>query len=71
MDTRISMAIASHLSDAQHEMSFNPDQANHRLNFVKLLIFKHEDISERVSNEYLNEIWNEAAQYNRKPSLQN
>ena len=38
MKVRANIVVASHLSDAQIEMSFNPEQATTRLNFVKYLI---------------------------------
>lgn len=66
MQRRISMAIASHLSDAQIEMNFNPDQAYQRMNFIKLLVFNHNDLNEEVSDDYLDSVWIEAAKYNRK-----
>lgn len=69
MDRMISMTIASHLSDAQIEMNFNPDQAYQRMNFIKLLVFNHKNINEYVTEDYLNELWDEAAKYNRQKAV--
>ena len=38
MELTVSLVMQSHLSDAMIEMDFNPEQANHRLRFVKYLI---------------------------------
>jgi len=48
------MVIASHLSDAQHEIiSGELTLASKRLNFVKLITFNHADLNEYVTYEYL------------------
>lgn len=53
------MAIASHLSDAQHEIiSGELTLATKRLNFVKLITFKHSDLNEYVTYDYLTALWN-------------
>ena len=40
--------MQSHLSDAMIEMNFNPEQANHRLRFVKYLINMFPDTNKKV-----------------------
>jgi len=40
--------MQSHLSDAMIEMDFNPEQANHRLRFVKYLINMFPDTDKKV-----------------------
>jgi len=56
---RISMAICSHLSDAQHLMMAGClDEANKHINFVKLLTFNYDNIEVDETIDKLNEIWN-------------
>jgi hypothetical protein len=63
MEIKLSMAIASHLSDAQQEMlTEKKDVANHRLNFVKLLVFFNKDLDAYVTSEYLDKMWESVAQ---------
>ena len=57
MDIRVSMVIASHLSDASIEMMFDQSLANARLNFVKVLVSLYPDTSTRVTEDELNAIW--------------
>ena len=57
MDIRVSMVIASHLSDASIEMMFDQELANARINFVKVLVSLYPDTSVRVTEEELNSIW--------------
>jgi hypothetical protein len=60
METKLSMAIASHLSDAQHEILTGEIKlATKRLNFVKLITFKHSDLNEYVTFDYLTTLWNQ------------
>lgn len=49
MESKVSMIIQSHLSDAALELSFNPDQAELRINFVKFLVHTYPD-----TNVYIN-----------------
>jgi hypothetical protein len=48
MELIVSIVMQSHLSDAMIEMNFNPEQANHRLRFVKYLINMFPDTNEKV-----------------------
>jgi hypothetical protein len=61
MNVKLSMAISSHLSDAQHEIaSSTPDsikRANQRLIFIRLLISKNTDLSLYVPVDYLDSEW--------------
>ena len=57
MTIRVSIAIQSHLSDAAIEMSFNPEQANRRIQFVKWLVMLFPDTSVQVEESELNEIY--------------
>jgi hypothetical protein len=46
---RLSIVIQSHLSDSLIETSFNVEQANHRIRFVKYLINRFgDDIQQEV-----------------------
>jgi hypothetical protein len=47
----VSIAIQSHLSDAMIEMSFNPQLAQQRLQFVKYLVHHFDNTMERVDIE--------------------
>lgn len=52
--------IQSHLSDAILEMSIgSPESAKDRILFVKRLTFFNEDLNELVSDDYLNDQWQE------------
>ena len=53
MTIRVSIAIQSHLSDAAIEMSFNPEQANRRIQFVKWLVMLFPDTSVQVEESDL------------------
>jgi predicted lipase len=59
MNTNLSIVIQSHLSDSLIETSFNVEQANLRIRFVKYLINRFgDDINQRVDidkvfNEFL------------------
>jgi hypothetical protein len=58
MEIKLSMAILSHLSDAQHEILLGEKQfANKRLNFIKKLIFENKDLDKYVTFEYLQSIF--------------
>lgn len=49
MSITLSIVIQSHLSDSLIETSFNPEQANLRIRFVKYLINRFgDDINQRV-----------------------
>ena len=60
MEVKVRLVIQSHLSDAMAEMSVNPEQAAKRLRFVKLLVSIYSDTNTYESEEYLNELYNEA-----------
>jgi len=61
MDTvKLRLVIQSHLNEAMVEISNNnPQRAQMRLLFVKLLIHKFPDTSIKISSTKLNEIWAE------------
>jgi len=65
---RLSMAIASCLSDAQQEIRFNTEEyrkrVNQRLNYIKLITFNHDDLNEEVTTDYLDTLWMEVEKYN-------
>ena len=49
MSVTLAIVIQSHLSDSLIETSFNPEQANLRIRFVKYLINRFgDDINQRV-----------------------
>ena len=48
MELIVSIVMQRHLSDAMIEMNFNPEQANHRLRFVKYLINMFPDTNKKV-----------------------
>jgi accessory colonization factor AcfC len=54
---RVSIAIQSHLSDAMMEMSFNPEQAERRIQFVKWLVNIYPDTNSYVDEDALNAIY--------------
>lgn len=61
MTVKLSIAIASHLSDAQMEMEV-PSLQNHakkRMNLVKLIVSRHSNLDEYVEEEVLNKYWDE------------
>lgn len=53
----VGMAVASHLSDVQHMI--NDEQANDRLNFVKILIRKYPDTNQKITTNDLDQIYDE------------
>jgi hypothetical protein len=60
MDTlKIKMVIMSHISDAEMEMSFDPIMARKRMEFVKYLLIKTDDINAYLPTEKFNEFWKE------------
>jgi hypothetical protein len=65
---KLSMAIASCLSDAQHEIKYNTEEcrkmAIQRLNYIKLIAFNHDNLHEEVTTDYLDTLWMESAKYN-------
>ena len=57
MEIKISMVIQSHLSDAMIEISFNPEQAERRIQFVKWLVNIYPDTNSYVDEDALNAIY--------------
>jgi hypothetical protein len=58
-EIKLSMAMASHLSDVQHLIAYgDKEKATKLLNFVKKLIFEHHDLDAEVTTDYLDSIWN-------------
>lgn len=57
MESKVSMIIQSHLSDAALEMSFNPDQAELRINFVKFLVHTYTDTNVRINPQPIYKEW--------------
>lgn len=57
MSITVGMAVASHLSDVQHMI--NDEQANDRLNFVKMLIRKYPDTNQKITTNDLDQIYDE------------
>lgn len=51
MTSKVSIIMASHLSDVQIEMDFNAENAKLRLNFVKWLINRYPNTSEEIDPE--------------------
>ena len=49
MELKVSTIIQSHLNDAKIEISFNPELAETRLNFVKYLIFNFPDTNHEIN----------------------
>ena len=60
MDIKISMVIKSHLSDAMMEIGSDPEQAGNRIKFVSWLVSMYPDTQERVTEEQLRLLWDEA-----------
>ena len=56
---KLSIAIQSHLSDAAFEMSFNPEMAENRIQFVKTLINLYPNTNVEVEEAELNKIYRE------------
>jgi radical SAM superfamily enzyme len=67
MEVKVRLVIQSHLSDAMAEMSVNPEQAAKRLSFVKLLVSIYSDTNTYATEEYLNELYNEAVGSSKSP----
>jgi hypothetical protein len=59
MDVNLGIVVGSHLNDAMIEVSFKPDLAKKRLKFIKALTFFNEDLTQDVTKEYLDWLWNE------------
>lgn len=60
MKIKVSMAIMSHLSDAQELMTIGGiAQANEHINFAKKLVLKYVNTDEEVSTEELDKLWQE------------
>ena len=57
MTTSVEMTILSHLSDAQIEISINPELARNRMRFVRLLIFNYPDTTVKITTDELDELW--------------
>ena len=60
MDIKVSMVIKSHLSDAMLEIHSDPEQAGNRMKFVNWLVHMFPDTQERVTEEQLRLLWDEA-----------
>ena len=60
MKIKISIAIMSHLSDAQELMMIGGiAQANEHINFAKRLVLKYVNTDGEVSTEELDKLWQE------------
>lgn len=60
MKIKVSIAIMSHLSDAQELMMIGGiAQANEHINFAKRLVLKYANTDEEVSTEELDKLWQE------------
>ena len=60
MKIKVSMAIMSHLSDAQDLIMMGGiSQANEHINFAKRLVLKYDNTDEEVSTEELDKLWQE------------
>jgi len=55
METRVSLVIQSHLSDAMVEMGSNPTLAHERLSFVKYLIHHYSNTQQLILVEWVYE----------------
>jgi hypothetical protein len=55
METRVSLVIQSHLSDAMVEMESNPTLAHERLSFVKYLVHHYSDTQQLILVEWVYE----------------
>ena len=66
MEIKLSIVIASHLSDMQIEMSSGNakllEQARQRANFIKLLIFRYPDLTQHLHTDELDKVFREANQ---------
>lgn len=64
MKVQVCNAILSHLSDAQHLMkSFMIEEANQRMNLVKLIVLNYDDTSVYVESAELDKLWEQAKQF--------
>ena len=64
MKVQVCNAIMSHLSDAQFLMKAGCiDEANQRMNFVKLIVLNYDDTSVRVESAELDKLWEQAKQF--------
>lgn len=64
MKVQVCNAIMSHLSDAQHLMKAGCiDEANQRMNFVKLIVLSYDDTSVRVESAELDKLWEQTKQF--------
>lgn len=57
MESKVSMIIQSHLSDASLEMSFNSELALIRINFVKFLVHTYPDTNVRINPHQIYKKW--------------
>lgn len=57
MESKVSMIIQSHLSDAALEMSFNPNQAELRINFVKFLVATYPNTNVEIDPHPIYKNW--------------
>jgi hypothetical protein len=55
METRVSLVIQSHLSDAMVEMESNPTLAHERLSFVKYLVHHYSNTQQLILVEWVYE----------------
>lgn len=56
---KIKMVMMSHLSDAEMEMNFDPAMARKRMEFVKYLLIKTDNINASLPIGKFNELWKE------------
>ena len=57
MESKVSIIIQSHLSDASLEMSFNPELALIRINFVKFLIHTYPNLEVEINPHTVYKNW--------------
>lgn len=57
MELKVGMVIMSHLSDAQELLNFDKTKANNHINFAKLLIMNYPNTDVMVTEETLNQLW--------------
>lgn len=57
MELKVGMVIMSHLSDAQELLHFDKTKANNHINFAKLLIMNYPNTDVMVTEETLNQLW--------------
>lgn len=59
MEIKVSIAMMSHLSDAQHLMKAGKnEEADKHIHFVKLLTLRYKDTQQEVAVSELDAIWN-------------